>query len=130
MKVKPQQTIALENHLSLDIYDESKRLAGDRWLVSMVARIEIPVEEKTIAAQQLSPEEEQKIRQALGETVVFEQKINRIFIDQHEKERLWQTMVETFVNNNLQYLSRENFPQRFLQKKIRETIEKQRQRPR
>ena len=35
------KTMDLDNGLKLEIYDISRKLAGDRWYVGMVARIDI-----------------------------------------------------------------------------------------
>ncbi len=37
------RTIDLESGLELEIYDVSRKLAGDRWYVGFIARVEIPI---------------------------------------------------------------------------------------
>ena len=46
MKLQLIKTIDLENSMQLNIFDGSRKLAGDRCLVTMVARIEIPLSEE------------------------------------------------------------------------------------
>ena len=48
MKEKLIKTMGLENGMQLDFYDASRRLAGDRWLISLIVRMEIPVVEALI----------------------------------------------------------------------------------
>ena len=36
--------MTLDNGITLELWDESRPLAGDRWMVSFVARIQVPVE--------------------------------------------------------------------------------------
>jgi hypothetical protein len=36
--------IVLGNSLILEIYDQSRKITGDRWLVKMAAKIHIPVD--------------------------------------------------------------------------------------
>ena len=43
MKEKLIETIELKNGMKLNFYDASRRLAGDRWLISLIIRMEIPV---------------------------------------------------------------------------------------
>ena len=38
------ETIALKNGLALEIYDQSRKIAGDRWLVKIAAKIDIPID--------------------------------------------------------------------------------------
>ena len=119
------KTIDLENHLTLDIYDESIKMIGDRWMVNMVARIKVPLDEALIQKSEDSSVNKDKIKKALGKEVVFEHKSNRIFVDDNEKESIFQEMYDHFIDNTLHYLSRPNFPERFLLKKIREEMKKQ-----
>jgi hypothetical protein len=119
------KTIDLENHLTLDIYDESIKTIGDRWMVNMVARIKVPLDEALIQKSEDFSANKDKIKKALGKEVVFEHKSNRIFVDDNEKESIFQEMYDHFIDNTLHYLSRPNFPERFLLKKIREEMKRQ-----
>ena len=118
------KTIDLENHLTLDIYDESIKMIGDRWMVNMVARIKVPLDEALIQKSEDSSVNKDKIKKALGKEVVFEHTSNRIFVDVNEKESIFQEMYDSFIDNILPYLSRPNFSERFLLKKIREEMKK------
>jgi len=119
------QTIELKNNLTLSLYDESIKMIGDRWLVTLVARITIPVDEALIQANYLGLMDKGEIKKALGESVVFEQKSNRIFVDQSDKKNIFQEMCDIFLENTLPYLSHSNFPKRFVLKKIKEEMDKQ-----
>ena len=118
------KTIDLKNHLTLEIYDESIKTIGDRWMVNMVARIKVPLDEALIQKSEDFSANKDKIKKALGKEVVFEHKSNRIFVDDNEKESIFQEMYDSFIDNTLHYLSRPNFPERFLLKKIREEMKK------
>ena len=119
------KTIDLENHLILEIYDESIKTIGDRWMVNMVARIKVPLDEALIQKSEDLLANKDKIKKALGKEVVFEHTSNRIFVDDNEKESIFQEMYDSFIDNTLHYLSRPNFPERFLLKKIREEMKRQ-----
>ena len=118
------KTIDLENHLTLNIYDESIKMIGDRWMVNMVARIKVPLDEALIQKSEDFSANKDKIKKALGKEVVFEHTSNRIFVDDNEKESIFQEMYDNFIDNTLHYLSLPNFPERFLLKKIREEMKK------
>ena len=48
MKEKLIKTMDLENGMQLNFYDASRKIAGDRWQISLVVRMEIPVTEVLI----------------------------------------------------------------------------------
>ena len=48
MKEKLIKTLDLENGLQLNVYDASRELVGDRWLVSLIVRMDVPVTEALI----------------------------------------------------------------------------------
>ena len=77
--------IDLKSGLELEIYDVSRKLAGDRWYVGFIARVEIPIDFLVDHAD--SPQVDiVKMKDMLGETVRFEQKRDRHYID--EKKRI------------------------------------------
>lgn len=124
MKLQLIKTIDLENGMKLNIFDGSRKLAGDRWLVTMIARIEIPVSEVLIQDRQQSKESVDEIIKVLGEKVLFEQKRERIFVNETEKEITFEEVCDIFLNSTLTYLSNKKFPQRYVLKKYREESEK------
>lgn len=124
MKLQLIKTIDLENSMQLNIFDGSRKLAGDRWLVKMIARIEIPVSEVLIQDGQQSKESVDEIIKVLGEKVLFEQKRERIFVDETEKETIFEEVYDIFLNSTLTYLSNKEFPRRYVLKKYREESEK------
>lgn len=121
-KFMPEQlikTIALDNSLVLNIYDASKNIVGDRWQVSLVARMLISVYDinsETNAA--LPPIDE--IKQALGDTVEYETNKQRNFIDDKEKQTVFNELLDTFVKYSVPYLSHPDFSKRFIIKKYHE----------
>jgi hypothetical protein len=80
------KTMELSNGLKLDFYDISRKLAGDRWYVGMIARIDIPLTDSLLTNQQLSNYSVEKIKSALGEAVRFQQKRERHYIDERKKD--------------------------------------------
>jgi len=119
------KTIELENKLTLNLYDESVKMIGDRWIVTLVARIKVAVDKALTPENPLSLPSKDEIKKMLGKEVVFEQKSNRIFVDNDAKTNVLQELSDTFIENTLPYLSHADFPQRFLAKKIKEEKDKQ-----
>ncbi len=119
------KTIDLENNMQLNLYDESRRQAGDRWLVTLVIRMEIPVKAALLQKEHPSTETLKEVEKVLGEKVLFEQKRERIFVDAKEKEIALTEMSEMFIDRVLQYLSREAFPKQYVMKMYKEAEKKQ-----
>ena len=124
MKEKLIKTMDLENNMELNFYDASRKLAGDRWLISLVVRMEIPVKEVLIKNPGQSTESVNEIANVLGENVLFEQKRERNFIDETQKAEMFKELYDSFVNSTLIYFSNEAFPRKYITKKYREAVEK------
>jgi hypothetical protein len=109
-----------ENGVTLRLYDASRKIAGDRWLVALVARAMVPVGDGLLP--DVSPAGLLEIQQALGDTLVFEQKRERYFIDEHQKENVFDQMLESFRSMTRTYLAHPHFPARFVNKSFREYL--------
>ena len=124
MKEKLIKTMDLENGMQLNFYDTSRKIAGDRWQISLVVRMEIPVTEVLIKDPGQSTESVNEIVAVLGKSVLFEQKRERNFIDETQKAEMFKELYDTFVNSTSVYLSNEAFPRKYITKKYREAVEK------
>ena len=112
------KTIELSNGLKLDFYDISRKLAGDRWYVGVIARINISLIDSLLTNQQLSHYSVEEIRNALGESVCFKQKRERHYIDEREKDDLLNGLMDSFIKRTLKYLSLPNFPGKYILKEF------------
>ena len=86
------KSVGLENNLQLKIYDNSRKIAGDRWLVKMIAQVDIPVSSVLETLHDLHNDpngNRDEILKLLGSTVIFEQKRERFFIDESKKETVF-----------------------------------------
>ena len=116
MNEKLIKTMDLENNMQLNLYDNSRKLAGDRWLVSLIVRMEILVSETTLPDDRQSVDHGEDLLAVLGEKVVFEQKRERIFVDESEKEKVLTELIDRFQKNTRHYLAHESFPQKYVLK--------------
>ena len=117
------KAMELGNNLKLKIYDNSKKMAGDRWLISLIARINIRVDANSelFSGPEYSREE---IDRLLGSEVLFEQKRERFFIDEKNKESVFNELCESFINNTISYLSHPDFSKKFVIMKLKEKKKK------
>jgi len=110
--------VSLNNGLKLELYDASKKVAGDRWLVKLAAKIEIPV---TNYLQGLGQGmDANDIQKTLGRTVIYEKNIERNFIDKNERKSVLNGFCDSITETALAYLSTSNFPKQFIAKKYKE----------
>ncbi|MFV9646152.1 MAG: hypothetical protein ACNYWU_10045 [Desulfobacterales bacterium] len=117
-------TIDLENGLELKLFDSSRKLAGDRWLVSLIARIEIPTNDSLLKEDGSSLLNFDEAIKVLGEKLLFELKRERIYIDEKEKDEVLKEIQDSFLSTSLSYLSRSDFPKKYILKKFNEKIKK------
>jgi len=117
-------TIDLENGLKLKLFDRSRKLAGDRWLVSFIARIEIPINDSLLKGDGSSLLNFDEAVKALGEKLLFEQKRERVYIDEKEKDEVMKKIQDSFLSTSISYLSRSDFPEKYILKKFNDKIKK------
>ena len=108
--------IELKNGQILELYDASRKVAGDRWLVSLIARISIPTDSSLLNNVDLQVGDMEEIRNALGEKIVYEKKRARNFIDEGEKNEILEELMHSFINTSIAYLSNKKFPRNFILK--------------
>jgi hypothetical protein len=124
MKEKLINTLDLENGLQLNLYDASRKLVGDRWLVSLIVRMDIPVAGALKKNSRESLENIDEIKDMLGDSVLFEKKREKIFVDTSEKDIVFKELSDTFLNSSLNYLSKEIFPKQYILKMYKEEMKK------
>ncbi len=112
------KSIELSNGLKLDFYDISRKLAGDRWYVGLIVRIDISLIDSLLTNQHLSHYSVEEIRNTLGESIRFQQKRERHYIDEREKDDLLNDLMDSFIKRTLSYLSLPDFPGKYILKEF------------
>lgn len=119
--MKLLEVIDLPNGLKLEFWDESRAVAGDRWYVALRAIVSIAIPE----ASQESAKGIDLLREALGREACYQHLMERHFISCEQVSSVLGEMRKSFLANSLGYLSRPEFPRRFLLSKALE-LEKKR----
>lgn len=112
----------LSNGLVLEFWDESRKLAGDRWYVGIRAVVPVPVDQ--YPPENISLEVIQLIRSEVGDHIYFQHKTEKNFVAESEVNSLREHLKELFIENSLSYLSHPDFPKRFLALKLAEVADK------
>jgi hypothetical protein len=112
----------LSNGLLLEFWDESRKLAGNRWYVAVRAVVPVPLSEHS--PQGMPSTVMEIILREVGDHLCFQLKEERHFIAEAEVAALRQELKEVFIKNSLPYLSHPDFPSRFVSRKMQEVREK------
>ena len=112
--------IALKNGLTLEFIDNSRKIAGDRYVVVLKTRIEVPVSNSWFSERDASIPSIEDITKKVGDTVFFEQKKERNFVDKNEKEAVLNNIIEVAEDFGIRYLGHPDFPKKLILKKYNE----------
>ncbi|RLB05377.1 MAG: hypothetical protein DRG59_02070 [Deltaproteobacteria bacterium] len=116
------EKVQLKNGLTLEFWDESKHLVGDRWYVGVRAMVAIAIPDET--PDGFVEDHLQVLRNKLGDKVYFQLLEERNFIPEEEVEELKKRLRDVFLKNSLTYLSHPDFSRRFLLVKSEEAYKK------
>ncbi len=117
------EKIDLPNNLVLEFHDYSRFVAGDRWLVGLLARIPIEISEEDFADR---PQELYKdFLKEQGPVIYFELKKERNFIYEKEKDRLFNQMLNELKEYALSYMGHKSFAKGFIRRQIQAFEERQ-----
>ncbi|NPA49506.1 MAG: hypothetical protein GXO20_05940 [Thermodesulfobacteria bacterium] len=104
------ESIPLENGLVLEIWNYSRRLAGDRWLVGMLAQIGVEAPPEAFSRRELY---EVFLEEEEGR-VYYRYRKERTFVDEREKEALFEELKNRFLEVAVGYLSHPSFRERLI----------------
>jgi hypothetical protein len=124
VKEKLINTIRFDNGLELNFYDSSRKVAGDRWQVGIVARIDIPVDNAHFSEFNGNVGDLAAFRKACGEKVRFEQKRQRNFIDAKYKDSVRRGLMDSFLKSALAYLSHADFAKKQVFRQYKEYLKR------
>jgi hypothetical protein len=104
----------LPNGLTLELWDHSRPVAGDRWYTLLETRIAIPVCADSLPSD-LKPMADQIVA-ALGAEIIFSQKEERNFIAASAHPSLLQDMHDRILKLAPGYFGHEDFAGKFIRK--------------
>jgi hypothetical protein len=124
--MRPEKLISrhtLDNGLTLEFWDLSRPMIGDRWLIILEARIAVAIGPATLPPELQGREAEVVL--GLGPEVSFTQRDERNFIDAKEFEATIQEMKHRLLTQVKPYLGHPQFAARFIGKRFGEYQQKQ-----
>ncbi len=121
--LKIVEKIDLPNNLVLEFHDYSRLVAGDRWLVGLLARIPIEISEEDFTDR---PQELYKdFLKEQGPVINFELKKERNFVDEKEKDQVFSQMLNELKESPLFYMGHKSFAKGFIRRQIQAFEERQ-----
>ena len=129
MEGKILKQVKLQNDLTVTMIDRSKKLIGDRYQVILHAEMKIPIRQEIIQSDEHLGSCMTELQRLFGDHVLFSQKREKTFVDEKDKESLLRTMIESFMNDMIPYLSRPDFPVRFINKKYTDKLNERKRIP-
>ncbi|MBT8407165.1 MAG: hypothetical protein KJP05_06890 [Deltaproteobacteria bacterium] len=117
MSEKLIEKITLPNGLILEIWDTSRLMAGDRWLVSLLAKVEIAVLPEYFSTLDDGEQAYQNLVAAHGNSLVFTQEKVGLFVDEKETEDVLTRLCKRIKDNLIAYLGNPKFASLYVLKK-------------
>ncbi len=114
----------LNNGLTLEFWDLSRPMIGDRWIITLELRITIPINAANLPPELLAQPED--ILRALGPEILFSQRDERNFIDAGEFDAALEEMQARLLTLAPSYYGHPEFAGRLIRKRYAEFQEKQR----
>jgi hypothetical protein len=119
------ETIKLPNGLILELWDNSKPMAGDRWLISLQAKMKVPVLTNYLSTLDDSEQAYRDLVAAYGDPLIFTQEKNRHFVDEKDTKEVLSGLCQRFKDNLLSYLGNPRFASLYVMKKYGDLQDRQ-----
>jgi len=108
--------IELENGLTLEFIDVSRKVAGDRYLVALKTRVSVPVAARWFTDDEPAVPDLADIVAKVGSTVEFEQTKERVFVDEREKPAVLESIMNVAEDFGKRYIGHPEFPKKLILK--------------
>ena len=128
MERTPYKKMDLDHGHCLEIFDDSRKIGADAWVVIMTAIMKIPVESALFKDKPLSDGEFDDILNTLGSPIEYRYRLERNMIMDHEKDDVLENLVNTFLENSGKYVANPKFPEKLALKAYRDRVEKDKKR--
>lgn len=112
----------LANGLQLEFWDESRPIAGDRWVVKVRVVLRVPLPEE-VPGEELR-EVVEFLKQEVGETLHYQALQQRHFVEAKKMRQVGEELKERVLANSLAYFSHPGFPGGVVRRKALEVKEK------
>ena len=116
--MKLYEQIPMTNGLTAEVYDLSRQIAADTVRVELVIRIPVRLRPDDFA----EPSGFERTRAVFGEEIVYEHRMERSFVTSEQKDDVFRTLLATFKQASLPYLTNPKFRARLAASKYLEIL--------
>ncbi|MFN4196861.1 MAG: hypothetical protein ACK4FM_02505 [Caldimicrobium sp.] len=108
------EKLTLPNGLILEIWNYSRKLAGDRWLVGFLAQIAVEPKKEDFSGEIYY---EYFLKHSDGK-LYYRYRKERTFVPEEDVKLVYENIKRNFIQAVLPYLSREDFKDNFLRTEV------------
>lgn len=119
------ERIELENGLVLELYDYSRVVAGDRWFVGLLCQISVPILDEVFSLKKEWEGLRDEFRAKYGDRINFEMRKERNFIDEKEKDKVFEELLNQVKRHCVRYMGHKNFALGYLKRQVEEFHKRQ-----
>jgi hypothetical protein len=87
--MKLVEEIPLSDHLTLEMWDESRSIAADITKVELYIRMKVDLSPSYF----IKPEHYEMVKKVFGPQIFFQNRMERTFVDNHEKDEVFQKLL-------------------------------------
>lgn len=99
------EIVKLDNGLTLEIWDESRKIAEDTVKVALTAKIKVALKPEYLPGK----EQYDEVRRVFGDELLYEQRNERTFVDLKDSGAVFSQLLGDFKETALKYVSRPDF---------------------
>lgn len=119
-KEKLIETKTLANGVKISLFDFCRPVAGDRWYIKILCRLELPVAVAELAESGLDAAGQAAFCDHYKDLLVHEFARERHFVDEKAKEEAVDFLISQINDNSLGYIANPLFADKLLQQKVAE----------
>jgi len=117
--MKLYEQIQMPNGLTAEVHDLYREIAANTARVEMIVRIRVALRPDDFA----EPLHFEQTRAVFGEEIVFEHRMGQSFVSNEQTDAVFRTLLATFKQTSLPYLSSLKFRARFAASRYREILQ-------
>lgn len=122
MSGKIVKEMVLDNQQTLIISDCSRKIGADAYVVVMKANMEIHIVPSLFDEEPVSDFKFEDILKTLGDKVIYEYRLERNFIMDHEKDEVFADLMKRYLDNMGQYVAKNAFPRKLVLKEYKDRL--------
>ena len=112
------QSVELGNNRHLDIFDLSRKIAEDTWVVKVTVKMKIDIVDTLFDSLPGVTVQVPDVKKILGDHVWFQVNMERNFIYDSDKDNELNKLIDSFLTTNRAYLSKDTFLAKYVLKEF------------